>query len=216
MTVATPDQLKRLARPKGLPFNITKIGHVVLNCTDLERSVKFYAEILGFKVSDVYTPDIAPGGMVFMRCSADHHGIALVGSMRSPSPNVELNHLAFEVGTLDEVFRAREHLRRHDIAIDFEGRRRAGAQIAVEFHDPDGHRLEIFWGLDQVGSNGATRPPEEWRWAHSLEEAVTDPVRGQDTSLQDPSLLQQRTPEEMKRHREHSLATQKAKLAVQK
>ena len=211
-----PARIKSHTRPQGMPFNISKIGHVVLNCRDLERSTRFYTEVLGFRVSDVYTPDIAPGGMVFMRCNADHHGVALVGSMADQSSNVELNHLAFEVGTLDEVFRAREHLRKHDIPIDFEGRRRAGAQIAVEFHDPDGHRLEIFWGLDQVGSNGQTRPPEEWRWAHSLEEAVATPVRGQDTSLQDPSLLQERTPEEIQRHREHSLATQAAKLALQK
>jgi catechol 2,3-dioxygenase-like lactoylglutathione lyase family enzyme len=209
-----PERIKSYTRPKWMPFNISKIGHIVLNCRDLERSTKFYTEVLGFKVSDVYTPDIAPGGMVFMRCSADHHGVALVGSMPGQSPGIELNHLAFEVGTLDEVFRAREHLRKHNIPIDFEGRRRAGAQIAVEFHDPDGHRLEIFWGLDQVGSNGATRPPEEWKWAHSLEEAVANPVRGQDTSLQDPTLLKNLTPEEIERQREHSLATQKAKLAI--
>lgn len=209
-----PARIKSHTRPTGLPFNITKIGHVVLNSADLERSVRFYTEILGFKVSDVYTPDIAPGGMVFMRCNADHHGVALVGSMPGASPNIELNHMAFEVATLDEVFRAREHLRKHNVAIDFEGRRRAGVQIAVEFHDPDGHRLEIFWGLDQVGSDGTVRPGSEWKWAHSLEEAVADPVRGQDTSLQDPSLLKQRSPEEAKRALEHSLTTQAAKLAV--
>ena len=135
---------------------------VVLNTADLERSTKFYTEVMGFRVSDVYTPDVAPGGMVFLRCNADHHGVALVGSMPGTSPNIELNHMAFEVGTLDEVFRARAHLRKHNVAIDFEGRRRAGAQIAVEFRDPDGHRLEIFWGLDQLGSNGRSRPPEEW------------------------------------------------------
>jgi catechol 2,3-dioxygenase-like lactoylglutathione lyase family enzyme len=213
MTVAAPDQLKRRTRPKGLPFNITKIGHVVLNCADLERSVKFYTEVLGFKVSDVYAPDIAPGGMVFMRCNADHHGIALVGSMPGASLNVELNHLAFEVGSLDEVFRARDHLEAHKVPIDFEGRRRAGVQIAVEFRDPDGHRLEIFWGLDQVGSDGHVRPAAEWKWAHTLEEAVANPVRGQDTSLQDRTLLKSRSAGELERQRAHSLATQTEKLA---
>src|SRR5215469_18152116 len=216
MTVATLDQIKRLTRPRGMPFNVTKIGHVVLNCTDLERSARFYTEILGFKVSDVYTPDIAPGGMVFMRCNADHHGIALVGSMSRASPNVELNHLAFEVGSLDEVFRARDHLKTHNVPIDFEGRRRAGVQIAVEFRDPDGHRLEIFWGLDQVGSDGHVRPASEWKWAHTLEEAVADPVRGQDTSLQERTLLRTRSTDELERQRAHSLVTQTEKLGPRK
>ena len=47
--------------------------------SDLERSVRFYTEVLGFSVSDVYPAEMVPGGMVFMRCNADHHGVALVG-----------------------------------------------------------------------------------------------------------------------------------------
>jgi len=182
------EELKRLKRPQGLPFRINKIGHVVLNCSDLKRSVEFYTQVLGFQVSDVYPEEMVPGGMVFMRCASDHHGVALVGSMTAASPNVELNHFAFEVGTLDEVVRARDHLKKHKVPIDFEGRRRAGVQIAVEFRDPDGHRLEIYWGLDQVGSDGHVRPPSEWKGAHTLEQAIRDPVRGQDTTLADPKL----------------------------
>ena len=136
-------KIKSHTRPKGMPFNVTKIGHVVLNVADVERSTRFYTEVMGFKVSDVYTDDIAPGGMVFFRCNADHHGIAVVGSMPDESPAIELNHIAFEVGTLDEVILARNHLKKHEVKIDFEGRRRAGAQIAVEFRDPDNHLVEL-------------------------------------------------------------------------
>jgi len=184
-----PESVKHLDRPHGLPFRIGKLGHVVLNVADLERSVRFYTEVLGFRISDVYPENMMPGGMVFMRCNADHHGVALVGSMRTPSSNIELNHLAFEVATLDEVLRARDHLRRHGVPIDFAGRRRAGCQIAVEFRDPDNHRLEIYWGLDQIGSDGHVRPGDEWKGARSLEEAIADPVRGQDTTLIDQSLI---------------------------
>ena len=76
---------------------------------------------------------------------------------------------------LDEVVRARDHLRAAGATITFEGRRRAGCQVAVEFRDPDGHRLEIYWGLDQVGADGNIRPPEQWREAHSLKAAIDDP-----------------------------------------
>lgn len=185
-----PERIKTYDRPHGMPFRITRIGHVVLNVTDLERSAKFYTEVLGFQVSDVYPDAMMPGGMVFMRCNTDHHGIALVGGLPQPSHSTELHHLAFEVGTLDEVILARDRLRAYGSQIDFEGRRRAGVQIAVEFRDPDGHRLEIYWGLDQVGSDGHVRPAHEWKGARSLAEAIRDPVRGQDTTLRDPSLLQ--------------------------
>lgn len=185
----TVQKLRRYARPRGLAFQIRKIGHVVLNCRDIERSVRFYTEVLGFQISDVYPDEMVPSGMVFLRCNTDHHGIGLVGSLDGKAPNVELNHVAFEVGTLDEVLLAARRLRECGATIDFEGRRRAGVQIAVEFRDPDNHRLEIYWGIDQVGSEGAVRLPAEWKDAHSFREAIENPVRGQDTTLGDPSLL---------------------------
>jgi catechol 2,3-dioxygenase len=184
-----PDRVRSMARPKGVPFRITKIGHVVLNVSDLERSARFYTEVLGLEISDVYPETMMPGGMVFMRFNGDHHGIALVGSLDGTSTSTELNHLAFEVGSLDEVLLAAKRIRAAGAQIDFEGRRRAGVQIAVEFRDPDGHRLEIYWGLDQVGSDGRSRPPEEWKGARSFADAINNPVRGQDTTLRDPSLL---------------------------
>src|SRR5271166_4895287 len=107
MGVYDPDWVKKMKRPHGLPFSIAKIGHVVLNVQDVERSARFYTELLGFRISDVYPEEMVPGGMVFLRCNPDHHGIALVGSMTEQAPNVELNHIAFEVATLDEVLRAR-------------------------------------------------------------------------------------------------------------
>jgi catechol 2,3-dioxygenase len=177
--------------PPGIdtPFSITKIGHVVLGCCDLERSVRFYTQILGFKVSDIYEPDMVPGGMVFMRFGEDHHGVGLVGAMPGSAKNIELHHLAFEVESLEQLLRVREHLEKNKVTIAFQGRRRAGGQIAVEFADPDGHELELFWGLDKVGAGEAARPRSEWRPARSLEEAIDNPVRGQDTRLRDTSLL---------------------------
>ncbi len=181
------DELRQ-SPPKGMPFSINKIGHVVLNVADLARSVTFYTQVLGMRVSDVYPDAMMPGGMVFLRFNTDHHGVALVGAATGPSASAELHHVAFEVSSLDEVIRARDHLRAHGAVIDFEGRRRAGVQIAVEFRDPDGHRLEIYWGLDQVGSDGATRPASEWAGARSLADAIASPVKGQDTSLRDGTL----------------------------
>jgi len=212
---AKVEELKRrYVKPKDLPFRIGKLGHIVINCADLERSLKFYTEVMGFEVSDIYPSDMAPGGMAFLRCGPDHHTIALVGSMEQgkPNRNFELNHIAFEVATLDEVLRARDHLEKHGVKLDFEGRRRAGVQIAVEFRDPDNHRLEIFWGLDQLAPGETARPREEWKWAHSLEEAIADPVKGQDTRLGDPSLLRRASADEVARRREHSLTTQSKKL----
>jgi catechol 2,3-dioxygenase len=187
-----PAELRELKSAGNVAFRLRKIGHVVLRSADLRRSVDFYVRILGFAISDVYPEEMVPGGMVFMRYNPDHHGIALVGGMPGPSEKRELHHLAFEVDTLDEVFRARKRLREHGVSIVFEGRRRAGVQIAVEFLDPDGHHLEIYWGLDRVGADGRVRPDTEWREAHTLEAALDNPPPGQMIRLNDPSLIEPR------------------------
>jgi catechol 2,3-dioxygenase-like lactoylglutathione lyase family enzyme len=161
-----------------MEFQLRKIGHVVLNVTDLERSVRFYTEVLGLQISDRYPESMVPGGMGFMRCNTDHHGVALVGGA-AKTERTTLNHFAFEVGSVDEVVRARTWLRERGVPIVFEGRRRAGCQIAIEFQDPDGNNLEIYWSIDQVGTEGQARPASEWRQAKTLEDAVANPVKGQ-------------------------------------
>jgi catechol 2,3-dioxygenase-like lactoylglutathione lyase family enzyme len=177
------EKLKSLTPPRGMDFHISKVGHVVLQVSDLERSTEFYTQVLGFKVSDVYPEDMMPGGMVFLRCSTDHHCLALVGAGDGKNAHRELHHLAFEVPTLAEVLHARDRLRQCSAKIDFEGRRRAGCQIAVEFRDPDNNSLEIYWGVDQVGSDGRVRPANEWHGVKSLDEAIANPVPGQDTHI---------------------------------
>jgi catechol 2,3-dioxygenase-like lactoylglutathione lyase family enzyme len=175
--------LRQMAPPAGMPFNLAKLGHVVIRVRDMPRAVAFYTQVLGMRVSDAYPDTMMKGGMVFLRCNTDHHCLALIGGLPDDRGPRAMHHFAFEVATLDEVLRAREHLQKAGVKIDFEGRRRAGCQIAVEFRDPDDHHLEIYCFLDQVGSDGRVRPPEEWREETSLEDAIEHPAPGQDTTL---------------------------------
>jgi catechol-2,3-dioxygenase len=47
------EALRKIVPPDSPAFEIRKIGHVVLRTADLERSVRFYTKVLGFRVSDV-------------------------------------------------------------------------------------------------------------------------------------------------------------------
>ncbi|MGB0576143.1 MAG: VOC family protein [Alphaproteobacteria bacterium] len=180
--------LRKMAPPADMPFDITKIGHVVLNVKDVEKSTEFYTQVLGFRVSDTYPESMMPGRMVFLRFNHDHHGVALVGGSEREVDNTEMHHMAFQVETLDEVFRARDYLEKNNVHIEFSGRRRAGCQVAVEFRDPDGHFLEIYCLLDQVGPDEEARPAEEWRPVASLEDALDNAPPEQDMTLQDSGL----------------------------
>jgi len=168
----------------SVPFGISKIGHIVLAVHDVQASVKFYSEVLGCKVSDLYPDALVPGGMAFMRFNHDHHGIGLIASKSADGKQGrELHHIALEIASLDELVLAREYFKKIGVPIVREGRRRAGSQISVEIADPDGHAIELFWGMDQVGSEGYVRPPSEWKMNDSLEEAIADVPPGQDTTL---------------------------------
>jgi catechol-2,3-dioxygenase len=93
------------ARPS--PVRIRKLGHVVIQVRDLERSTRFYTEVFNFRVSDRN-----PEGAVFLTSVGDHHTVALFPSAgdaaATPSKDaVRLHHFAMEVGSVDELFEIR-------------------------------------------------------------------------------------------------------------
>lgn len=160
------------------PIRIRKLGHVVFAVSDLERSTKFWTEIMGFKISDRNEH-----GMVFLHHGSDHHTIALAqaqGGLDNPPKKRQLgfDHCALEVGSVTELFQIRDFLRSKGIRIVYEGRRGAGCNPGVEFLDPDGFNIEIYASMDQIGWDGKSRPPEQWKRATSLEEAVANPPEG--------------------------------------
>ena len=57
--------LRAVTPPENLPFTIGKISHVVMKVADIERSVSFYTQLLGFLVSDAYPEAMMPHRMVF-------------------------------------------------------------------------------------------------------------------------------------------------------
>jgi len=81
------------------PIKIKKIGHVVLNVSDIERSTKFWTEIMGFKFSD--RNEI---GMVFFRNATDHHTVALLQAKEKTElpkqGQVGFDHMAPELATV--------------------------------------------------------------------------------------------------------------------
>ena len=57
------------------PIHIKKLGHVVIQVRDLERSMRFYTEVMNFRVSDR-----GRNGSVFLTAVGDHHTVALFPS----------------------------------------------------------------------------------------------------------------------------------------
>ena len=159
------------------PVKVKKLGHVVFHVSDIERSTRFWTEIMGFEVSDRNEH-----GMVFLRNGSDHHTIGLTPAKEKVDlPNrdqVGFDHCALEVGSVSELFKVREFLRAKGVKIVYEGRRGPGCNPGVEFLDPDGFNIELYACMDQIGWDQKSRPADQWRRASSLEEAVENPVIG--------------------------------------
>lgn len=158
------------------PIKVKKLGHVVYEVSDVERSTRFWTEIMGFHVSDRNE-----NGMVFLHCAGDHHTIALVPTAgKKPAKHedglLQIHHWAMEVDSLEALFEAREFLRARGIPVAYEGRRGPGGNPGLEFQDPDGYIVEIYCGMDQIAEPGKSRPPEQWKRARSLEEARDNPL----------------------------------------
>jgi catechol 2,3-dioxygenase-like lactoylglutathione lyase family enzyme len=160
------------------PFKVRKIGHVVYTVSDVDRSVKFWTDVMGFKVSDTNEH-----GMVFLRCQTDHHTIGLqAGEPGAKLPNARagdalgVTHFAMELASVDELLKARDFMRAHGVTIAAEGRRGPGSNLELHVLDPDGYNIELYAEMEQVGWNGQTRPASSWRRADSLDEALANPV----------------------------------------
>jgi len=171
--IETPKPTQTVGRPS--PVRIRKLGHVVIQVRNLERSLKFYTEVFNFRVSDRNPED-----GVFLTSVGDHHTVALFPSAgeaaATPSKDdVRLHHFAMEVGSIDELFEIRSYLRERGVPIVFEGRRRLGGHTSIEFLDPDGYHLELYCDMDQLGPNNRSRPLASGPQPRTLEAARDNP-----------------------------------------
>ena len=157
------------------PIKVNKLGHMVYVVSDIERSVKFWTEVMGF-----HETDRNERGMVFFRCAADHHAIGLAPGNGKPRADfkefMQVEHLAMEVDNTDILLKARDFLKANNIPIVFEGRKGAGCNIAINFRDPDDYEFEIYCQMDQVDESGSLRPSDQFSRASSLAEAIANPL----------------------------------------
>jgi len=128
-------------------MGIHRLNHAVLYVSDLERSVDFYRDVLGFAV----VSDMAGiPGAAFLRAggSTNDHDLGLfeVGAQARPSlagrGQVGLYHLAWEVDTLAELERVAHAL---SAAGALGGASDHGTTKSLYGRDPDGLEFEVVW-----------------------------------------------------------------------
>ena len=122
----------------GVALKVTGIDHVVLHVGDLERSKKFYIDLLGFQVAHEST------WQSFLRCGTQQVALFQMRGEAEIHAGSEMNHMALRLaaGEYEEVKATLEAA-----GCTVEGR--TGDPNCIYFNDPDGHRLQLLTPAEQ-------------------------------------------------------------------
>lgn len=132
------------------PIRPRKLGHVVHTTRDLDATLRFFVDGIGFRVSDTL-----PGLAHFLRCSTDHHNLLI-----QAAPAAFLHHTAWEVADADEVGRGAARMLAADPARHAWGfgRHHVGSNFFWYLRDPAGTFCEYYSDLDVVPDDAAWTP----------------------------------------------------------
>ena len=135
------DTQRRVARKLNVGESIpVGLSHVVLHSPDMGRLMKFYQDVLGFKLSD----SIAKF-MLFLRCNSAHHRLAILPGKPA------LNHVAFDVSSVDEMMRGLRRLTEQGVTLSWgPGRHTAGNNTFTYYLTPNGNAVEYTSDLEEV------------------------------------------------------------------
>lgn len=121
----------------------TRIGHVHLKVSDLDRSLGFYRDLLGFEVTQKYGSQA-----VFISAGGYHHHIGLntwhsKGAGPAPVHSVGLYHTAILYPTRKDLAIILRRLM--DAKYPLTGASDHGVSEAIYLNDPDGNGVELYW-----------------------------------------------------------------------
>src|SRR6266446_987741 len=105
-----------------------RVGHVVLNVSNVEASTKFYTEVLGFEISR--QTDFG----TFLTCGKIHH------------------HVAIQVEDMEALKAFYQRFKAHNVPLDHLTDH--GMTASIYFYDPDGIRLEFFCNTTATAAEG--------------------------------------------------------------
>jgi 2,3-dihydroxybiphenyl 1,2-dioxygenase len=135
------------------------LGHMVVHVPDLEASVRFYRDLLGFRMTD-FTDVQTPRGtlrLAFLHCNARHHSIAFIEAPVAPK---RLHHIMFEGNSLADVGTGRDLCLARGVPIVVElGCHMNDRTVSFYMGSPSGFALEYGWG-------GRTIDDATWQVEH--------------------------------------------------
>jgi catechol 2,3-dioxygenase-like lactoylglutathione lyase family enzyme len=162
------------------PFKITRIGPVAIFAEDLETSEAYYRDILGFVTSEETRID--GQRVVFMRSNTEHHSLALYPlSLRQTlgmSEHTTSMSFGVQVANYKQLRDACDVLEAHGVRVDRNppAETRPGMDHVAHAFDADGHCIQLYYYMEQVGWDGKARTPADRRPVSAQWPAAVEPL----------------------------------------
>ncbi|MEV7196592.1 VOC family protein [Streptomyces sp. NPDC093510] len=140
-----------------------RTGHIGLNVTDLERSLAFYRDVIGYGVIGEGKEESKEEGRRFAFLGEGGRPVLTLWQQADAAyseGNAGLHHLAIEVDSIERVKEYESALRAYGVEFAYDGvvpHGEGAASGGIFFHDPDGTRLEIY---SAAGAETLTAPVE--------------------------------------------------------
>ena len=125
------------------------LGHVVFYVKELERSLAFYRDLLGFKE----VGRIFGGAAAALTSGRTHHELLLIEVGEAPTPprgrRLGLYHIGIKIGdSLEELRAAKRELEQAGVHIS--GMSDHTVSQSLYLHDPDGNEVELYVDADEA------------------------------------------------------------------
>jgi catechol 2,3-dioxygenase-like lactoylglutathione lyase family enzyme len=167
------------------PFRVVKVGPVRLFVDDMEEALPFYRDTLGLTVTE--SVDWSGHSCHFLRTNTEHHSLALYPvALREELAITTRDCLSFgfQLGSYTQLRNAVRYLEKAGCTIKYLPQELTpGIDYSALVMDPDGHALQLYHYMEQIGWDGKPRPASQRRqvtgsWPETLE-AQSDEYGGE-------------------------------------
>jgi lactoylglutathione lyase len=167
---------------KRMNFQISRLGHVGIHVSDVERSIEFYRKVVGLKLTGNYRPPDIFRPICFMRIADTHHDLVLFELPKDIEPDeldtsdsfhrrdIGIQHIAFEFDSREDWLHALDHVQACGVEVldgplvhghestGMQSFRGGSGSHAFYFLDPDGNRIEFYCWMMTVTRPSAGAP----------------------------------------------------------
>jgi catechol 2,3-dioxygenase-like lactoylglutathione lyase family enzyme len=145
------------------PFKVTGLGPFSLFTDNVDVMVEFYTTVMGFQLTEEAHHD--GYRIVYLRHGTEHHSMVLADkalrAVLDLNPSASCLSVGMQLGSYRQLLDAVEFFRSHGREIvELPPELHLGIDYATYVRDPEGHLIQLYYSIEQLGWDGRPRPAD--------------------------------------------------------